>query len=80
MKCRYFLYKLFTNKNKYDKAVLLFNSPSMNEWVVVNDTIFGIIGDTLYAYNYNYGFKPLIKYDEFNYHTDSMFGVIEIGD
>lgn len=67
-------------KNNYDKPVLLFNSTSMNEWVVVNDTIFGIIGNTLYAYNYSYGFKPLIKYDEFNYHTDSMFGVIETGE
>ena len=65
-------------KNKYDKSVLLFNNNLMNEWIVVNDTIFGIIGDTLYAYNYTYGLKPLIKYGEFNYHTDSMFGVAKI--
>ena len=66
--------------NNYKKTVLLFSNPSMKEWIVVNDTIFGIIGNTLYVYNYDYGLKPLIIYDEFNYHTDNMFGVIEIGD
>lgn len=67
-------------KDNYKKPILLFNNASMNEWVVVNDTIFGIIGNTLYAYNYDYGLKPLIRYDEFNYHTDNMFGVIRMGD
>ena len=67
-------------KNNYKKPILLFNRINMKEWVVVNDTIFGIIDNTLYAYNYEYGFKPLIKYDEFNYHTDNMFGVVYTGE
>lgn len=67
-------------KDNYKNPVLLFNRSNMNEWIVTNDTIFGIIGDTLYAYNYEYGFKPLIKYNEFNYHTDNMFGVIYLGE
>ena len=67
-------------KNNYKKPLLLFTKPELNNWLVVNDTIFGIIGNTLYAYNYNYGFKPLIKYDEFNYHTDDMFGIIYTGE
>lgn len=67
-------------KDNYKKPVLLFNKSEMKEWTVVDDTIFGIIGNTLYAYNYNYGFKPLIRYDEFNYHTDNMFGIVYVGD
>lgn len=69
-----------TQKNNYKKPVLLFTKPEMDEWMVVNDTIFGIIGNTLYAYNSNYGFKPLIKYDEFNYHKNNMYGIRYIGD
>ncbi len=66
--------------NDYKNPILLFNRASMNEWIVENDTVFGIIGNTLYAYNYDYGFKPLIKYDEFNYHTSNMYGITYIGD
>ena len=66
--------------NNYKKPVLLFSKLEMKEWTVVDDTIFGIIGNILYAYNYSYGLKPLIKYDEFNYHTDNMFGIVYVGD
>ena len=66
--------------NNYKNPILLFNRVNMKEWKVVNDTIFGIIGNTLYSYNCKYGFRPLIIYDEFNYHTDNMFGAIYIGE
>ena len=66
--------------NSYKNPVLLFNKQEMKEWIVIDDTIFGIVGNTLYAYNYNYGYKPIIRYEEFNYHTSNMFGITYIGD
>lgn len=59
----------------YKQVVLLFTMENFKEWIVVDDTIFGIGGDLLYAYNDLYGLKPIIKYNEFNYHTDNMYGV-----
>ena len=69
-----------TTNNNYKKPILLFNKQNIKEWTVIDDTVFCIIGNTLYAYNYDYGFKPLIKYDEFNYHTSNMYGITYIGD
>ena len=68
---------MYMANNKGKKVVLLFNFKEFKEWVVADDTIFGINKDTLYAYNFNFGLKPLIKYNEFNYHTDNMYGVVK---
>ena len=71
----------YTIINKdYKNPILLFNKSLMNDWIVENDTIFGIIGNTLYAYRPDYGFKTLIRYDEFNYHTANMYGIIYTGE
>lgn len=66
------------NENDLDHVVLLFNDSNLKNWVVVNDTIFGVSKDSLYAYDFRYGLRPIIKYNEFNYHSDNMFGVIKI--
>lgn len=61
-------------KSSYD--IILFNLQDFREWTVINDTIFGISGDTLYGYNDQVGLKPLVKYSEFNYHDKNMYAVI----
>ncbi|MBR4618550.1 MAG: hypothetical protein IKO49_04515 [Bacilli bacterium] len=61
---------------KYNNPILLFNNLDFKEWSVVDDTIFGIVGNTLYAYNPKYGLKPIIIYNEFYYHTKNMYGAI----
>jgi len=61
---------------KYNNPILLFNNLDFKEWSVVDDTIFGIVGNTLYAYNPTYGLKPIIIYNEFYYHTKNMYGAI----
>lgn len=62
-------------EDEYKNSVLLFQLKDLKEWTVVDDTIFGIYQDKLYAYNESYGLYPIIVYNEFNYHTKNMYGV-----
>lgn len=62
--------------DNYKESILLFKLDKFVEWKVVNDTVFGISGDTLYAYNNSYGLKPIVKYNEFNYRTTNMYSAI----
>ena len=63
-----------SEKALYD--IILFNMKDFREWTVIDDTILGISGDTLYAYNDEVGLKPLVKYSEFNYHDKNMYAII----
>lgn len=58
-----------------DNSILLFNMKDLEEWSVVDDTIFGIKDDKLYAYNDAYGLYPIIEYSEFAYRKKNMYGV-----
>jgi hypothetical protein len=61
--------------NDYKNSILLFNLNGLEEWSVVNDTIFGIYEDKLYMYDDSYGLYPIIIYNEFTYKTKNMYGV-----
>jgi len=59
----------------YKDSILLFNMKDLAEWSVVDDTIFGIKDDKLYAYNDTYGLYPIIVYSEFAYKKKNMYVV-----
>ena len=61
--------------NDYKNSILLFNLNGLEEWSVVNDTIFGIYEDKLYMYDDSYGLYPIIVYNEFAYKRKNMYGV-----
>lgn len=61
--------------NDYKNSILLFNMKDLEEWSVVDDTIFGIKDDKLYVYNDSYGLYPIIEYSEFAYRKKNMYGV-----
>ncbi len=61
--------------NDYKNSILLFNLNGLEEWSVVNDTIFGIYEDKLYMYDDSYGLYPIIIYNEFTYKRKNMYGV-----
>ena len=65
-------------ENDYKNPTLLFQKTEFKDWKVCDDTIFGISGNDLYAYNYSYGLKPIVNYSEFTYNTSKMYGVIKI--
>ena len=48
-------------KSDLDHPVKLFSLSNLREWKVIGDSVFGISGDTLYMYNFDYGLKPIIK-------------------
>ena len=62
-------------KDDYKNSLLLFNLKGLVEWSVVDDTIFGIYEDKLYAYNDKYGLYPIIIYNEFSYRKENMYAV-----
>ena len=62
-------------KDDYSNPLLLFSLAGLKDWTVSADSVFGIVGDTMYAYNSEFGLKDIIKYNEFNYHQKNMYGV-----
>ena len=62
-------------KDDYSNPLLLFSLAGLKDWTVSADSVFGIVGDTMYAYNSEFGLKDIIKYNEFNYHQENMYGV-----
>lgn len=64
-------YKL--NKNNLDKPILLWKKSGLKEIKVINDTIYFIIGDTLYYYQDNTGIRKIITNNEWNYNYTNIY-------
>lgn len=63
------------NKNNLDKPILLWKKLGLKEIKVVDDTVYFIIGDTLYYYNDNTGIRKIIKNSELNYNYTNIYDV-----
>ena len=66
-------YKL--NKNNLDMPILLWKKSGLKEVKVVGDTIYFMIGDTLYYYTDSTGIRKIVKNSEFNYNSTNIYDV-----
>ena len=55
------------SKDNIDVSVLLFKANNLNNFKVVDDTIYYVVGDTLYYFNENSGNIPVLKNNELRY-------------
>ena len=62
-------------KNDLSKRVVLFKLDNLRSITVNKDTVYFIIGDTLYYYNENKGIKKIIQRNEFNYNYKNIYAV-----
>lgn len=62
-------------KNDLSKRVVLFKLDNLRSINVVKDTVYFIVGDTLYYYNENKGIKKIIQRNEFNYNYKNVYAV-----
>ena len=66
-------YKL--NKNNLDYPILLWQKSGVKEVKVVEDTIYFMIGDTLYYYTDSTGIRKIVKNSEFNYNNTNIYDI-----
>lgn len=57
------------SKYNIDKPVLLFKISNLNNFKVVDDTIYFVSNDTLYSYQANNGITTILKNNELRYNT-----------
>lgn len=63
------------NKNNLDNAILLFKAQGINNFNVVNNTIYYVVDDTLYYYNDEKGQVPVVKNSDLRYNTINRIGI-----
>ena len=63
------------SKNNLDKPVLLFRTNNINNFNVIEDTIYYVSGDTLYYFNNKDGIIPLLKNSELRYNTTNRISI-----
>ncbi len=59
----------------YDNKVLLFTFIDFKELRVLNNNVFGMVGDNVYVYNDETGLKKAVNYREFIYNYKNMYDV-----
>lgn len=62
-------------KKDLSKRVVLFKLDNLKSIIVNKDTVYFIIGDTLYYYNESKGIKKIIQRNEFNYNNKNIYAV-----
>lgn len=75
-------YYYYDNNNIYqvskkylDKPILLFSQSNLNNFNVVDNTIYYIVGDTVYYFSLNSGVKPIIKNNDLRYNSNNRLSV-----
>lgn len=63
------------NKMNLDTPILLFYSNDMKEIKIRQNTIYFIVGDTLYFYQDDYGIRKLVKNSEWNYNYTNIVDI-----
>lgn len=57
------------SKDNINVSVLLFKANNLNNFKVIDDTIYYVVGDTLYYFNENSGNVPVLKNNELRYNN-----------
>lgn len=68
-----YVYQLSKENNDY--LIVLFKTNNLNNFHVVNDTVYYVIGDTLYYYRNGIGSIPLLKNNELKYNTYNRINI-----
>ncbi len=63
------------SKTNLDTPILLFKQANMKEIKVIKDTIYFVVGDTLYYYHDNYGIRKIVKNQEWNYNLTNIIDI-----
>lgn len=62
-------------KNHLDISILLFKANNLNNFQVVDDTIYYVVDDTLYYFNENSGNIPVLKNNELRYNHSNRINI-----
>lgn len=62
-------------KNHLDASILLFKANNLNNFQVVDDTIYYVVDDTLYFFNENSGNIPVLKNNELRYNNSNRISI-----
>lgn len=62
-------------KNHLDASILLFKANNLNNFQVVDDTIYYVVDDTLYYFNENSGNIPVLKNNELRYNHSNRISI-----
>lgn len=63
------------NKNNLDKPMLLFKQDNMKEIKVIDNTIYYMVGDSIYLYNNETGIQKVLQNSEWNYNYTNIYNV-----
>lgn len=63
------------SKKYLDKPILLFHQDNLNNFNLVEDTIYYIVNDTVYYFNLNKGIKEIIKNNDLKYNSNNRLNV-----
>lgn len=63
------------SKRNLNNPILLWNQSSVKDIKLKNDTVYFVIGDTLYFYKESYGIRPILKNSELNYNYNNIIDI-----